>query len=501
MENIDNKISYTKNLTRQNYNLLINIPVDSNANIKNIININTYIYDKKIETTSNKAIVSGKIGVKVLYLDTDNIFNTLTDSQSFSETLTDTSITSDSYINLSNENLICEVLSFDGILKLNCSLSFNPILYINMPAPTLDSDYESLITKKCSTQTTSIKNIIDTNFEYTCNFETKNNVSKILCYNAHFVPKESVATEDAIIVSGNIYSTLIYETEEDEQSVLKEICTTNMVKTDFPVNNLSSDQILDLTYYIDQSKNNISTEIEDENCVITINHIIKVYGVSLQNIDMELVDDMYSCQNEINLNFSEREFNHEIAFESCESYINGEISLNEKDSAIEKIISNSSISLEIANSYLKDESVFIEGIITSQLVYVDENHDYKLKNIEIPFILDTKINKQTFDTNKIDIKVLENKSKVKRGTIVEFEYLVLISLTNYSTNKIKFVDNFTIGKTLDFSKYDYQIYLSHPNESLWELSKRICITPDDLCLYNKNLPSVMTGNEKIIVKR
>ncbi len=501
MENIDNKIAYTKNLTRQNFNILINTPVDSNANIKTIININSYIYDKKIETTSNKAIVSGKIGIKVLYIDTDNIFNTLTDTQSFSETITDPSITSDSYINLTNENLICEVLSFDGILKLNCSMSFNPILYINISVPSLDNNYETLITKKCSVQTTIVKNNIDTSFEYTCNLETKHNISKILCYRAHFVPKESIACEDSIIVGGDIHSSLLYETEEDGQPVLKEICATNMIKTDFPIKNMTSDQVLDLIYCVDQSRCEISTEIEDENSVISINHTIRVCGVSMQNITLELVDDMYSCNNEISLNFSEREFNNGLVFDSCENYILGEMSLSEKDSAIDKIVSNSNVNSEIVNSYLKDDSVVIEGIITSQLIFIDENHEYQLKNIEIPFILDTKFNKESFECNKVDMKILDCKSKVKRGTIVEFEYSVLIHLTNYSTNKIKFVDNFTIGKSLDFSKYDYQIYLAHPNESLWELSKRICITPDQLCIYNKNLPSVMTGNEKVIVKR
>lgn len=502
MESIDNsKICYTKNLTRQNFNLLISTPVDSNANIKRIININAYVYDKKIETTFNKAIVSGKIGIKVLYIDTDNIFNTLTDSQSFSETISDPSITSDSVINLSNENLICEVLSYDGILKINCSMSFNPILYINMAIPGLDNNYDSLITKKCTTPTTYISNSIDTNIEYTCNFETKNNISKILCYTARFIPKESIASDNSIIVSGNIYSTLLYETEEDGQSILKEICETNMVKTDFAVKNMSNDQILDLSYCIDQSKNEISSEIEDNNSIITVNHTIKVCGIAMQNTTLELVDDMYSCTNELSLSFAEREFNNGIVFDSGENYITGEISINEKESAIDTIVSNTNINTEIVNSYLKDGTVVVEGIITSQLVYIDENREYLLKNTEIPFILDTKIQKEFFESKKVEISVTDCKSKAKRGTIVEFEYSINICVVNYSASKTKFIDNFTLGKSLDFSKYDYQIYLTHQNESLWELAKRICITPDELCSYNKNLPTVMTGNEKVIVKR
>ncbi|MBR1988795.1 MAG: DUF3794 domain-containing protein [Clostridia bacterium] len=502
MENtIINKIAYTKNLSRQNFNILVNTPVDNNANIKTIINVNAYIYDKKIETANNKAIVSGKIGVKVLYIDTDNIFSTLTDSQSFSETIADTSITSDSYINLVNENLVCEVLSFDGVLKLNCSYSFNPVLYINIPMTELDCNCEGLMTKKCSTQINSIANIIDTSFEYSCTLETKYNISKILSYRSYFILTESIACENSIIVSGNIHSHLLFEVEEEGKPVLKTLTETNLVKTDIPTQNLTSEQILDLIYNIDQSKNEISSEIEDENSIITINHTIKVTGLSIQPTTLELVDDMYSCNNEINLNFAEREFNNNILLDTVENYISGEISINESELAIDSVVCNSNINSEIVNTYIKDGSVFIEGIISSQLVYVDENREYRLKNIEIPFILDTKSNKDVLETNKAELLVKECKTKVKRGTIVEFEYNVIINITHYSSSKLKFIDNYTLGKSLDFSKYDYQIYLSKPNETIWELSKRICITPEDLCLYNKDLPSIMTGNEKIIVKR
>ena len=63
------------------------------------------------------------------------------------------------------------------------------------------------------------------------------------------------------------------------------------------------------------------------------------------------------------------------------------------------------------------------------------------------------------------------------------------------------VNNLSIGKALDFSMYDYQIFIAKPDETIWDLSKRIKITPDQLTSYNKNLPPIMTGGEKVIIKR
>ena len=79
MEEINNsvKVTYAKSLNKISFNLLSSTPIDANVNIKNIIDINTYVYDTKAECGNAKAILNGKLGIKVLYVDTDNITNTI----------------------------------------------------------------------------------------------------------------------------------------------------------------------------------------------------------------------------------------------------------------------------------------------------------------------------------------------------------------------------------------------------------------------------------------
>ena len=102
-ENLETtKLIFAKNLTPVNFNTTISIAIDSNVNIKTILNITSYVYDEKIDCTNGKVIVNGKIGLKLLYVDTDNMTNTITDNQNFSESFSDPSITSDSFIILSN---------------------------------------------------------------------------------------------------------------------------------------------------------------------------------------------------------------------------------------------------------------------------------------------------------------------------------------------------------------------------------------------------------------
>ena len=112
------KITFAKNMNKHNFNSTLNISVDSNANIKTILDINTFIYDTKIECGNGKAIINGKIGAKILYIDTDNLTNALSYNSPFSETYLDNNLTSDTILNIYSSNISNNILSMDGNLKM-----------------------------------------------------------------------------------------------------------------------------------------------------------------------------------------------------------------------------------------------------------------------------------------------------------------------------------------------------------------------------------------------
>ena len=495
------KITYAKNLSKINFNTTISVPIDANVNIKTILDINSYLFDEKVECVNGKAIISGKVGLKVLYIDTDNISNTLTDSQSFSESYLDSSITSDSYINISNAYILNSVLSNDGTLKINCEVNINPIMYLNLGLNNKADSFENMITKKSELKTSCISSIVNTSFAYTSNIETKDSISKILSHNAYFTCLSAEAKDDYAVVEGKLFSCLLFESNKNEEIQVKEIRDVFNIKMDVPISALKQDYQLDLSFSIDKSKENITTEVEDDNNIITILNSIKVCGVAIKEVSVDIVDDMYSTENEIELTTSAREYFKTITSQNLDETVGNEIVLTNEEPAIDDILSNLNIVPEITNTYIKDENVFVEGVITSHIAYIDENKDYKHKQTEVPFIINTKCPASALHCVNANVAVEDCKTKVKRGTIIELEYLLNVSVKVYVKDTKDIVDNISIGKNLDFSAYDYQIFIARPNETLWELCKRIKTSPENLALQNKDLPLVMNGGERIVIKR
>lgn len=495
------KVTYTKNINKFNFNTTLSIPIDTNANIKTILDINSYMFDHKVECGNGKAIISGKIGLKVLYVDTDNMTNTISESTNFSETLLDNTITSDTYLNILNTNIINNVLSADSILKINCEVTVSPVAYLNLGLNSAIEGNEMLVTKKREIQTNTISNFVNSQFDYTSNIETKDTISKILCNNSYFAAEKVSAEDGFAVVEGKIMTSLVYETQNGEENIIKEIKETFNLKCDVETNGLSKDDLLDLSFVLDKSTETSSIEVEDNTSIVITKHAIKVCGVVLKKISIDIVDDVFSTENEIETSLTSRECTKNAETFSISEVVSNEITLQKEETAIDELIANLSITPEITNTYIKDNLIYVEGIIASNLAYVDENKEYKFKAIEIPFVINTKIPAETLGCVHSNVSVVDSRVKVKRGTIIEFEYSLFICLTIFEKETHEMIDNFTIGKPLSFGDYDYQIFIAKPNETIWELCKRIKISPNDISKYNKDLPLICVGGEKVIIKR
>lgn len=499
-ENNNSNIAFIKNLNKQAFTTTVNLQVDSKANIKTILNSSCHVFDIKINSANGKAIITGKVGVKVLYVDNDNLTNIITDTQPFSENVLDNAITSDCFLTLTNTTSTCQCENNGTSCKVDCLISFNPVLYVNLAwnDSNLDNSY---ITKQSQLSTTQISENINTNFEYTTNLETKDEISKILFVDTYLTQTNATAQNGYATVEGKIFTNVVYETNEQEENKVKLISDVFNFKNDVELQNLTESDVLNLTLSLDKSKQTISTELEDDNSIISINNFVNVNGAVLKHIELNIVEDLYSTTNELNLNKSQREF-----LCNCNNiYVNenvfGEVNLNKDEPAIEEIIANCNISYEITNTYIKNGTIYFEGVINSNLIYIDETKQIINKMLEIPFVVNTKHETETLPNHFTNLSITTNSLKARRGTIIELDYSVCACICLFDTCTMEIVDNVNIRKEIDFSKYDYQIFIAKPNETMWELCKRIKCHPNTLNECNKNLPSSFVGGEKIIVKR
>ena len=491
------KIVFAKNLNKLGFNQAINIPIDANANVKSILDVNTYLFDVKVECGSGKAIITGKVGARVLYIDTDNITNSVSESANFTETYVDAQITSTSYINIQNHNVAYSVLDASSTLKINCEVIISPVEYLNLNFAHNIEQNDNLITKKATLTTNTLSQFVNTSFEQVQVLESSAPVNKILCVNSCFAAENVLAKDGYAVVDGKLCTTVLFESNE----TIKELKQESAVKYDIEIANLNKDELLDFSFMVDRSKTQIETELEENLSILTIKNQILVCGAVLKTVETSLVDDIYSTTNVVTFNTSERELTKHKETVTSTEVVTNEISLSNNEPAIDEIVCNLNPKAEITNTYIKDDQIYIEGVISSNLTYIDENKEFKHRELESPFIVNTKITASAFGCVNSSATVIDTRLKVKRGTIIDVESTLFVTTTVYVKESHTMVDGVTIGKALELNKYDFQIFLTKPNETTWDLCKRIKISPDELNKLNKDLPAIMTGTERVIIRR
>lgn len=495
------KLLYCKVLPHQNFSTNITLQIDNSVKIKTILNLENYIYDEKTDCANGKAIISGRIGTKVVYIDQDNITNTLTDNQPFTETVVDQSITAESFLCITSSNATNTIISNDGSLKLNCETSLGLTVYLNLGLDTTANSFENMITKKTELKTCAIQSPANSNFDYTSTIETKEQITKVLTQNSYLTIENTTPNNGFVTIEGKMLTCALVEINENEETKIRELSDCFNIKTDVEMPECNESSMVDLCFFVNRDKERINTEQEADNTTLVITNNIGVKGVVLNQIAVDLVDDMYSLDNDLELTYSSRETIKDFEHFKFSEKIYGENSITSSEPAIEEVVSTCAINSELTNYYLKDQNLYVEGVLTCNIIYIDENKEYNEKTSEIPFVINSKFNPASIDFTQLSCSVTNCKTKAKRGTILETECELEFACTNIQKETVNLVSSITVGKPVDNSQYDYQIFLAKPNETTWQLSKRIKISPEQLASMNKDLPAVMQGGEKIIIKR
>jgi hypothetical protein len=169
---------------------------------------------------------------------------------------------------------------------------------------------------------------------------------------------------------------------------------------------------------------------------------------------------------------------------------------------IDEIVGMVSTNSSIAQYSIKENSLIIEGVVNGNLIYFDENRELKQLATQLPYSITIK---QEFVGDvcglNINITPIGCKCKIKRGNTLMIDYELCITGCIYTKNNVDLIDNVKYGKSLDYGDITFQIYIAQPNETSWQLCKRLHITQEQLVEFNGEIPTNFLGGEKIIVYR
>ena len=500
-ENNGIKISHITNLPSLNVKSQLNINIDQNTNIKQVLNIETCLIDSQVEPMSNKALVKGTLGIKVIYIDTDNMCNTLSDSVSFSETITSEQISSGCEIMVSSSQFVAEFENDDKSIKISIDGIIDSTCNLNLGLNIFNHDDDGLITKKSILQANSCVQQVNKTTSYDFDFKLGAPINKMLSCDSKVIVDETKCYDGYILLVGQIINTIIYEIDNGGSSAIKITTNSTPFKCEVEAPACDNECVADVATYINLNSTQITTDISDNDTQFNFEYCIVVGGYIYKTVNFDIVEDLYSTNSEIESISNRYDICQKLPYFKLNENVDSEITLAD-EIIVDEILGMVNTGCSVTQYLIKDNVVVVEGVVSGNLLYLDENREIKHLSTQLPYSINIKQElRDEICAMRLCVTPIACKSKIKRGNTLVVDYELCVSGCAYTKNQVQLIDNVKYGQSLNYGDVAFQIYVARANESCWDVCKRLHITPEKLMECNKENPAIYLGGEKIIVYR
>lgn len=319
-------------------------------------------------------------------------------------------------------------------------------------------------------------------------FETSELIGSVLLHSEKAVVNDCQCGVNSVIVDGEVeVNMLIVPLGKNQPSLIVkkipyrvEVETNGATPNDFAT---CYTQIkgANIKVYVDESKNKSSISIEVS---------LLVLGKAYERLSFYPCEDAYSLTKEIYIEKEKITLDKFNGFKCVDFNIESEISLNEdKNTRLICLLSD------------KIEEINLNGLNLSGAVSFDilcKGEEFRAERVIVPInhTLPLLGNKAwNLKVTLTDVAVNEIGSKYFISFKVNVCYLDMTRFDSYIITKV------TEGEDKPVNDSAISVYIPKPNDSLWEISKELGVTEEEILKINKDLTFPLSGEERIVVYR
>ena len=351
-------------------------------------------------------------------------------------------------------------------IKVITTLNCDSIIIKNEEMKYLVSTEENIFTKQTEQQVTTFKKQICEKFEENLQATVKDGVKKVLMTNAQCILKDWSTGTGFVSVEGEIYAKVVYVNKQ-EISELQTITITKGFKQEIDAEGLTKDS--DLEVFLNTIYEQIKIELDEHDTgetVIDINvPMLACYNEICQKTILTVID-AYSTANKLALSYDEQENSVNLKPEFVEGKIEGNVVLTENETRIDKYLAITNVCNQVSNTYISNGTLFIEGIVSANVVYLnDELESIQSLEIEIPYVLDKKVDINNVTILDAYVKLFDVDVMVKRGREIYFDAKAKAFVNITQTNKLSLINKAENQEPLPNRDVALEIYFAKAGES------------------------------------
>lgn len=328
----------------------------------------------------------------------------------------------------------------------------------------------------------------------TINIDNADNLAEILKAGVCICDKDIKISYNKILTKAEAEVKIMYLTEDNRIN-----CVTARIPVvgfiDIP--NVTEENICDVQYEI---KNIVIKPNQAEEHSIYVELEVGVSANVYENKTINLIQDIYSpCEN--------LEFNKKKITTITGKVNNKEpIQIREKV-MIENIDNKQIVDVDIVpiieNENKLNSRIIYEGKIQLRFVFVNDNLDTDLKEVEIPFeyTMENVEAGENLNTDT-DIEIQNSDFVVQDGGIISSNIDMMMNINSYRDTSLNIMDEIQTNGTREEEDYSVVMYIVKKGDTLWNIAKKFGSTIDDIARANgiEDVNKINVGEKLYIPK-
>jgi len=438
------------------------------------------------DCSAGVVIVSGKIKLKVLYLNEDNIIESAYAEADFIEK-------QKQQFEMNNlivfDNLeVCD-LNFSSN-EIMCSVRHNTEIMgiYDYVMPSFEENQEAVCNYKQMHLTKFICQAEDT---FCVSEESETNLKniEILNVNVQIVVDGIVCSVDKVVVEGRILSEIVYKDENNLASMLKVLDYKQEVAADGVVPTMKANAfVFNKNAKVEVQENNDKFMIAYDFDILTK---INVY----EDIEINVANDMFLLNNNVDVVYDYIETKNYLEIVEQSETIISQTDITHIDD-FDDIIGVFEPKIEVVSVENFDQIATVCAKITPFAVYKKlEGFGVVEINQEIKFDI-VKNENQYIDKVDLVCEILSFKVKAGKEIEVSLKIGAHSSVVNYVFER--YVKAYDIVSEKESEDAGIKVYIARQNQNLFDIAKALNVSPELICSQNE-VEDVFEEGQKIYV--
>jgi hypothetical protein len=474
---------------------------ESGVQIKKVLSIDCGADILSCEPVQGEARVSGRVNFHVLFTDTAEEAHAMDYSVEFNEKITGAGITP----GLKTEP-VCGIMDTDtvsataGEIKLACVTEIALYAVAAETVNSFKSAGDEVFVNREKLAYCALSGSADETFTVTEDKALKEDIARILLCDGAALLKEAVCGEDSVRVTGTVYADALCETEDKklisvpiEADFDQEIAARG-AKAGHDVH--AEVYLKNIDVHLEKDTERNSTVLKSE---IRLNARADVYSRE----EGEITTDAFSVTHELNITGGEFNIGRYLFTKNFNEKIDGSAALGTDMPYMDGIMAVCAARINIANALAETDRVRLEGLVNACVVYWNSETESKNSvQIELPFTVGLPCEGITEGAEVSAHGVITDiDARPKKGAEVDISARVCFTVYAYGRGTGYCVKEIEQGAPRTAPVSALAVYITREGESLWDVAKALCATPELITTFNPALKLPLSGNERVLVYR